>query len=897
MRTHLLFPLLFLSGIAGLTYETVWLHLLKTMTGATLPALSITLATFMAGLSLGSFAGGSIRSFRLHPGLQFGLAEGGLALCSWMSLMVFFRTESLLPSSLAARCLFGALMTIPIPFLMGFSFPLALRALSGEANGPGSISGKAYFANTLGGAAGAFLTGFMLIERTGILHTLFIASGVNLLVGLTAILLFHKERFISGPSSDPALAEPSPSRIPILLYGLFGFAVMACEILWIRILDLRFLSTVYGFTLTLSVLLSGIAIGGALFKVGLDRKDAAFLRSLFLVLLIGFSITIPLSAFILFRGPIWGPISSFSHLLAAETTLTAAGLLLPSILSGFLFPLAVRVLGSGTAKAHASAGRLYAVNTLGGMAATLMVPFLLIPAVGLAKSLALICSGTGVLLPLFLLLPQGTEIQVRRGLAFLVTLPIAAAILFWGFSFQRDEQMRERTLLYYHEAPALTVAVARHRANGYRELIVNGVRTEGGTNPEALQSQRAQIDLPVMLSARPESILVLGLGTGISLGALADHPEVVHADCIEISPEIAEASRYFNPENRSILRNPRVTLHAADGRHFVNTTAAKYDVVVGDLFFPWQKGGGSLYTKEHFSACRRLLKPDGIVCQWLPLYQLSPENFGIIANTFASVFQRTELWIGHVSADKPAAALVGFRDPARPAPDRAGPLLSRFVCRISHDPALPVESDLHPRTEYAAARDFFSQEESNRRFAAYLAGQFRSPAPLYPDLEKQRAYLSALFHSFGPYLAGDPARSLLRLDSLVSADSTLPHAEFLLPGLCRQIHDKNLFEAMPRAAALLARVTARYDADYALFGFLGKFRLLEKDYAGCISACGSAVRLNPLDEQALLNLGVCFAMSGSDSLAVAAWQRVLSINPGNTEASYNIMINRSRTRK
>jgi hypothetical protein len=80
---------------------------------------------------------------------------------------------------------------------------------------------------------------------------------------------------------------------------------------------------------------------------------------------------------------------------------------------------------------------------------------------------------------------------------------------------------------------------------------------------------------------------------------------------------------------------------------------------VGDLLVPWRAGEAPLYSREHFEAVRRALTDDGLFCQWLPLYQLSPEQVAILLRTFVEVFPQASLWRGNFLPDAPTLAVVG----------------------------------------------------------------------------------------------------------------------------------------------------------------------------------------------------------------------------------------------
>ena len=104
---------------------------------------------------------------------------------------------------------------------------------------------------------------------------------------------------------------------------------------------------------------------------------------------------------------------------------------------------------------------------------------------------------------------------------------------------------------------------------------------------------------------------------------------------------------------------PGLHLKVADARRFVNASRNKYDVIVADLFHPARDGAGSLYTVEHFQAIRGLLKPGGLFCQWLPLYQLDLDVLRVIVRTFLQVFPEGTAYLAHYSLQTPIIGLIG----------------------------------------------------------------------------------------------------------------------------------------------------------------------------------------------------------------------------------------------
>src|SRR6185369_8280465 len=138
---------------------------------------------------------------------------------------------------------------------------------------------------------------------------------------------------------------------------------------------------------------------------------------------------------------------------------------------------------------------------------------------------------------------------------------------------------------------------------------------------------------------------IIGLGSGVTVGSALAPGTVRHADVVEISPEVVEASRFFDRESGAALSRPGVRLIVGDGRSHLLLTPRRYDVIVSEPSNPWRSGGAALFTREFFAAARSRLKPDGLLCQWAHTYDISPDDLRSIVATFASVFPQGTMWL------------------------------------------------------------------------------------------------------------------------------------------------------------------------------------------------------------------------------------------------------------
>ena len=278
-------------------------------------------------------------------------------------------------------------------------------------------------------------------------------------------------------------------------------------------------------------------------------------------------------------------------------------------------------------------------NTLGCAVAPLAVGIGLLPRLGIPAAVAVLLAGYGLLGGAF-----------RRWAA---VGSLAGVGLIWAAGGadpgSRADGARR---IEVRRGVSETVAVWEG-PDGNRVLVVNGRYTMGGTASTNGAIRQAQI--PLLLHPSPQSVLFLGLGTGITAASAGWHDGLA-IDAVEISPDIAALRRHFEdvmPDHADW----RVWI--ADARRRVRASPGRYDVVVGDLFHPGRDGAAGLFTREHFAAIRSALRPGGLACQWLPVYQLDAGSLGGIVRAWESVFPGSQVWWLRWNAEVPVIGLVG----------------------------------------------------------------------------------------------------------------------------------------------------------------------------------------------------------------------------------------------
>jgi len=271
-----------------------------------------------------------------------------------------------------------------------------------------------------------------------------------------------------------------------------------------------------------------------------------------------------------------------------------------------------------------------------------------------------------------------------------------------------------------------TVAV-RETQTGHLALLIDG-KADAGTHTD-MHTQVISGHLPMLLHEDPQQVLVVGLGSGVTLGAVQQHSELKEVDMVEIEPAVAEAAAYFSQYNHNALSDPRLNLVIADARNYVLMTDKKYDVITAQPSNPWMAGNASLFTREQFELYKKRLKPGGIMFQWLHTYKLRPQEVKIVVATFEKVFPHSVLWQGAYGLN---LFLIGTEQPLRVDFAAFGEKLARAKIEQDlgqfylDDPFLllslsllneeavrnfskgaPIHSDNHPILEFQAPKGIF----------------------------------------------------------------------------------------------------------------------------------------------------------------------------------------------
>lgn len=644
---------LLLSGAAALIYQVLWVKQLSLVVGVEVYAITTGISAFFAGLGLGSHAFGRYADRVSRPVLLYALLEALVALLG-------VATTWLLPPAagwfvawqakvgLLAWLLPFALVMLPAT-LMGGTLPVLIRALTPAADQAASHGARLYASNTCGAIVGTLASAFVLIPALGLRGSAAVAAALNLLAALGALGLLR-----SLPAAAPVKATATSVRLPLVLYALAGGVALGYEVIWTQAI-VPFMSTrTFAFAVVLSTYLVGLALGSALLAHRAARVRDPW--GLFAVLIAGAGLLALLDVAVL--GPWLVTVQSHAAGLvrAAGGDLTLAMLarfvvaavgvvLLPTLLLGAAFPLALRLcvvpgqVGQGV-------GAVLGLNTLGGIVGVLLSGLVLVPWLGLVHSLGVLAVAAGLI--------AGVAVQRRPGVRkgrrrAVLALGVASLLLTLVTPADKLAQLlpgaRQGSLAFYQEGRGGTVAVVTQGQPGrqFNRLYIQGVSNTGDAMP-SLRYMRLQALLPLLIhNGEPRSALVIGLGTGITAGALLQYPGLQQRVVAELLPAVLQAAPLFTG-NFDAAHDPRLDIRLHDGRRELLGNAQGYDLITLEPPPPSAAGVVNLYSQDFYQLAAQRLNSDGLVTQWLPLPTQNLDESRALVRSFLAAFPYASLW-------------------------------------------------------------------------------------------------------------------------------------------------------------------------------------------------------------------------------------------------------------
>ncbi len=705
---YIFYLFFFISGATALIYEVIWARILQLTFGSTVYAITTVLTAFMAGLSIGSYYMGKFAETKRYPLFIYGLLELGIGIYALLAPFFLELTDSLYlmyyhkiwqqHQILFIARFFHSFIVLLLPTIfMGATLPVLSKYFISTYEKFGRVISLLYAVNTFGAMIGTAFVGFYALPEMGMILTNRIAGSANIAIGIISLIFFwiQKKRMTESfkpesieVSSESVIKEDNivvsdeipPARvikyIKILLL-VSGYAAMAYEILWTRTLELFINSTTYSFSIILVTYLSGIASGSLINGVVLKNRFNKVIHLSIIQLIIGIFVFISFPIFVYIPRlvlVVWqmAPGSYFINTLA-KVFFSLIIMLIPTVCMGMTFPIATEIYSKYRKRISQDIGTAYAYTTWGNILGSFITGVFMISLFGIQNNLK-ICIILNIILALtgfILFYTQSIKISYVLGSLALFVIMLVPIYPAWNsyildsgvFIYQQrysqaplfNELASDWPILYYKEGINALITI---RNSGDAIMMRTNGKTDASTYTLDMRSQLLAAYIPMALKPDAKKLLVIGLGSGITAGTIAQIPELEYMDCIEIEKAVLESAKYFELYNKKILNNRKVNIYIEDGKSFLKSTRQHYDIISIHLSNPWIAGIANLFTVDAYELMKAKLNGDGIVLQWFHTYRVSPDLLRMVIRTFAKVFPYYQMW-----SEGPSIFLIGSKKP------------------------------------------------------------------------------------------------------------------------------------------------------------------------------------------------------------------------------------------
>lgn len=731
----------------------------------------------------------------------------------------------------------------------------------------------------------------------------------------------------------------APSRLTttmvLIAFALSGFVALSYEVIWSRILALIIGSSVYAFSIMLATFLIGLACGAALIARFVDRIGNHIVAFAGIEIAVGLT---SLAGAYLFNDLPFAFVqlhqrfgsSSVSLLLLARFLIAAAVMIVPTLLLGALFPIVVKIVSSNAQTTGEAVGYAYSANTLGSIVGSFASGFVLIPTLGLLSSLKLCIAVNFVIAAaLFVLHRQPAADPLRAAprrkraarrpalpplrwsqlvgaaASLLLIVAVAVAELPWNsdvmssavyryapamanFSkadFHNYIKQGQGETVFYREGITATVAVQK-QGNGL-VMKVNG-KPEASTAGD-MPTQILIGAMPLLLRQHTDNVLVIGLGSGVTVGAIEQFP-VKRITCVELEPAVVEAAKEFNAHNNRALEDERLRLVSNDGRNYIYTTDEKFDVIVSEPSNPWVTGVANLFTLEYFKRGAEVLRDDGIFSQWLQLYEMSPADLRTLVATFRAAFPYTYIFrgaegdlmlLGSKSERKIDMSILNAhlsnklvaRELARVNTERASDVISRFYLgpeeAAKFSALARINTDDNALIEFSAPRRVGTSEETIQQNLSDLLASSSSPLKYVINDNAPHTDPQLLVDAALDAVKRDDNKRAEQLvtNSLELRETAQSHCMLGELSLARG-EEKKALEAWETALAIDPK-------HFHTLINLGKFYLTKQEIARAVPFLERAIQVDPKSARAHHLRGLAHQAANDHASAVVAYRKAL----------------------
>ena len=694
--TYTLYVFIFaISGFSGLIYESIWTHYLKLFLGHAAYAQTLVLAIFMGGMAIGAWYCSRSSNRWTNLFILYAIAEGliGISavlfhpLFTWITELSF---TGIIPALANATLVtlykwsLAAILILPQSILLGMTFPLMSSAIIRRfPKTPGSSISILYFSNSFGGAIGVLVSGFVLINWIGLPGTIFTAGCINILLA-TIIWSLNKNQPETPESIQQATVTIETENntntditnrhfyLTLLSISLAtGAASFIYEIGWIRMLSLVMGSSTHAFELMLSAFILGLALGGLWIRKRIDyiKHPVNFLAW----------VQIIMGLFALSTLILYGQSFNVMHWLLDNLDKTSTGytlfnfssiiialtIMLPATFcAGMTLPLLTYSLIKKS-YGEKSIGIIYSTNTVGAILGIVFAVHIGMPYLGLKNLIifgaAIDIIAGSLLLWLFCYAKQNNSYIIKPAVATTIgSLCIIASIYFIELDslkmasgvYRETGLLTENkdVILNHQDGKTASIDLTK-KVSGLISIRTNGktdaaIQMSAGGHyfpDEATMIMAAAI--PLFIFPQAQNIAVIGLGSGLTSHTALQSRYALQVDTIEIEQKIVDVAKGFYPRNKAVYEDSRSRIHIEDAKTYFSTYNRQYDIIISEPSNPWVSGVAGLFSNEFYQLANRHLTKDGILVQWIQLYEIDLELVSTVLKALSANFDYYDIYI------------------------------------------------------------------------------------------------------------------------------------------------------------------------------------------------------------------------------------------------------------
>jgi spermidine synthase len=687
IQSTLIYITVFATGLFSLVYQTIWQRYLTFLVGADSLSSTLTLTVFLSALSLGYYlAGRNSEKIKGKELYFYGLVEFVIGIWAvifpWLFKRSFSLVESGVLNGMTGDIILSVLLTALPATLMGITLPYLTQGLSKSFNSSSKTHAIIYAINTIGACFGALLAGFVLVKLIGMANSMFVIGSLNIGFGLLMMLLNKRNKQLQPNNEQISNNEVSThekvNQLPILIVAACsGYLLIAIESYIIRLFSMTTDGSIYAYPTVVTAFIAAIGIGAALSAKLMSRAHKIYalipLIVMFFWLLIYFSIPQwPYADYVLKH---WVVTQSnhFDYLPMYRFVLLFLIIGLPVIISSMLLPFSFHFFKNRKTSIGQTTGNLYAVATIativGGLVGgywafnymnfqeVFLSYFLVMAIMSISSVWALKGSigkyvGSFVVLLLFLVslwMVPLKNFNKNLALSFYFQTPFANDVAQPSSSSARDWLWG---WFDYNEIIATSVRAEGLvnifnkkyiGSNPSRMIAING-RSNSGTTGTDYQGNALLSLFPYLMTESPKRVLIIGLGTGVTAGAIAIQKQVEKVDICEINAAVIKQLPLFDFATFNASQNPKINVIQSDVVKYLLRTEVEYDIIVSIPSNFWTAGIENLMMPEFYSIAQSKLTKGGTFIQWIPDYDFSERGLLTLIKSFTASFDESSLW-------------------------------------------------------------------------------------------------------------------------------------------------------------------------------------------------------------------------------------------------------------